>query len=217
MKTGDRFGRVVVLKLVRTVPGAKLRARVQCDCGKRKEVQAGNLQSGHTTSCGCYHRERVVETHTRHGHSRDTVGRTATYEAWRSMIKNCYTPSAGSYANYGGLGITVCRGWQGTGGFERFLDDMGEKPSEAHQLSRRDKKKPFTLANTFWATDAQVRRNTRQTTMYTVGHRTQCLVDWANEYDIPKNTLHYRVVTKGMSMRDALDVGRGTQGKLLPC
>jgi hypothetical protein len=217
MKPGDRYGRLTVLKLIRPKDGGRTRVLVKCACGNKKEVRRCNLANGNTTSCGCYWHEVMKECHTTHGHRRDGSEATATYQAWQSMVKNCNTPSSGRYDIYGALGVTVCDKWQGDGGFERFLKDMGAKPSEEHMLSRHDKKKDFTPKNTYWATKHAVDRNTRRTTMYTVGKRTQCLVDWAKEHGIPKNTLHYRVVTKGMTMRDALDVGRGTQGKLLPC
>ncbi len=216
VKPGQRFGRLTVLRVFAPPGGGKKRAAVQCDCGARKDVQCGNLHSGHTTSCGCYRRERVVEACTRHGHRHDGNEASATYHSWRTMIRNCTNRGSKRYVDYGARGITVCARWRGRHGFEHFVADLGDKPSTEHQLSRRDKSKPYTPSNTYWATDTEVRRNTQRTTLYTVGTRTQCLVDWASEYDIPKTTLHYRVVTKGMTMRDALDVGRGCPGKLLP-
>jgi len=216
MKPGNRFGRLTVVKVFRPAPGAPLRATVVCDCGTRKEVRCGNLTSGNTVSCGCFHRERVAETHTIHGHRLDGNEASPTYHSWRTMVRNCTSPGSQRYADYGALGITVCARWRGRGGFQNFLEDLGDKPSPEHQLSRRAKRKGYTPSNAYWATRHEIDRNTRRTTLYTVGQRTQCLVDWAREYDIPKNTLHYRVVTKGMTMRDALDVGRGQRGQWLP-
>jgi hypothetical protein len=210
---GRRFGRLVVERVLLKLPGEKRRAQVRCDCGEQRQVTITNLRSGNTTSCGCYRRQRVQEAVTRHGMTKDGK-RDPTYEAWSTMVRNCSTPSSGAWVNYGGIGIGVCERWLGDGGFERFLQDMGRKP-EGHELSRRNKEENFTPENSYWATRRQVRRNTRSTTLYTVGGRTQCLVDWAREHDIPKSTLHYRVVTRGMSMRDALDVGRGRNGKVL--
>jgi hypothetical protein len=51
--TGQRFGRLVVLRDT----GERMHGRVlwlcACDCGNTCKVQTGNLQSGHTRSCGC--------------------------------------------------------------------------------------------------------------------------------------------------------------------
>lgn len=52
--TGKRFGKLVVLKY--TGKNNNQRAKLWeclCDCGNITEVSTGNLQSGHTTSCGC--------------------------------------------------------------------------------------------------------------------------------------------------------------------
>jgi hypothetical protein len=215
VKPGDKFGRLTVLSVFKPKGGGKKRASVECRCGTRKNVQCGNLLNGHTTSCGCCHSERVRETHTIHGARLDNNEASPTYHSWRTMIRNCRNKGSKRYADYGGLGITVCARWSGKGGFQNFLADMGERP-EDHQLSRRDKSKGFTPSNTYWATVHETSRNTRRTTLYTVGNRTQCLSDWAAEHGIPKNTLHYRVVTRGMTMRDALDVGEGMYGKPLP-
>jgi hypothetical protein len=41
-----------------------------CDCGNTRRVQGGALKSGHTKSCGCYNKERAVETNTIHGQAK---------------------------------------------------------------------------------------------------------------------------------------------------
>lgn len=211
MKPGDRYGRLQIVKTFTRQRDGRRMAHVVCDCGKKKDVQRGNLSSGHTTSCGCYHAERVRKANTKHGH---TPQRTPTYLAWNSMVTNCTCRSSGGWDRLGAIGVTVCERWLGERGFEHFLADMGSRP-DGLALTRRDKAKGYTPSNTYWATRRETDRNTVRNTFYKVGTREQCLVDWAAEYNIPKSTLHYRVVTRGMSMRDALDVGRGRQGKLL--
>lgn len=51
--TGQRFGRLVVLKDSRERPLGKVVWLCACDCGNIRKVNAGNLKSGHTKSCGC--------------------------------------------------------------------------------------------------------------------------------------------------------------------
>lgn len=208
---GSRFGRLLVEKS--SDFGGKRRWIVRCDCGKRRTVLEHNLVSGHTTSCGCYRVERVKEASTKHGH-RAHSDMTAEYAAWRSMLARCYDPACDSYEFYGQKGVTVVDEWRDN--FETFLKDVGQRPSDVHLVSRKDKAQPFGPTNFVWMTKHESGRNRIDNTFYTVNKVTKCLVDWASEYDIPKSTLHYRVVTKGMTMRDALDVGRGRSGKLLP-
>lgn len=212
VKKGARFGRLVVEQVSRDEEDRKLRATVLCDCGTRKVVRASNLMTGHTTSCGCFHSERVRETHTKHGY-RGNDRAKPEYEAWQSMIDRCYEPRCHSYPHYGGKGVTVCAKWRRD--FKAFLDDVGPRPSPDHQLGRRSRSKNYTPSNTYWATRFESDRSRSNNRFFTINGETLCLEDWAERYDIPKSTLHYRLA-KGMSMRDALDVGRGRSGRALP-
>jgi hypothetical protein len=131
------------------------------------------------------------------------------------MIGNCYNPDTASWIYIGADKIKVCKRWLGDKGFQNFLEDMGKRPTPKHRLSRLDKKRDYTPQNTYWATPYQCNRNKSTNTFYEVDGKKKCLVDWARLYSIPKSTLHYRVVTVGMKMKDALKLGRGTCGKLL--
>lgn len=211
LRAGDRFERLELVRRILRL-GNKAHWEVRCDCGGASVVLETNLLYGHTRSCGCLHSERVRETHLKHGEGRDGH-KTPEYEAWQSMLARCYRPDTDSYPWYGGRGIEVYEEWRHD--FTAFRNAVGTRPSSGHRLSRRDPKGNFTPENTYWATDHEVRRKRSNNTFYTVNGVTKCLVDWATEYGIPKNTLHYRVVTKGMTMRDALDIGRGRQGRAL--
>ena len=52
--------------------------------------------------------------------------------------------------------------------------------------------------------------------IYEVAGVERTLVEWAETSGISKTTLFHRVVTSGMTMADALAVGKGTKGKRLP-
>lgn len=62
VECGQRFGRLVVLDECE-VPrgdrpsGTRRAAEVRCDCGAERVVSVYDLLCGHTTSCGCWHRE----------------------------------------------------------------------------------------------------------------------------------------------------------------
>ena len=56
--TGRKFGRLTVLEEERS-PSNRLKWRCQCECGGFCSVSPDKLKSGHTKSCGCYHRERA--------------------------------------------------------------------------------------------------------------------------------------------------------------
>ena len=194
--------------------GRKL-VRTRCSCGNERVILKKSL-SNRSTSCGCERANAVREATKTHGQCVDDA-HTPEYEAWRTMLARCDDPSRENYPYYGGRGIGVCARWRGArGGFEAFLADVGQRPTDGHVLCLLDKSKDYAPGNAAWLTRHDADRKKRNNTFYEVNGVTKCLVDWAKEHDIPKNTLHYRVVTKGMSMRDALDVGRGCQGKVLP-
>lgn len=59
--TGQRFNRLIVLRMAGTNKHRQTRCEVLCDCGNIKVVRSGGLVNGTTNSCGCYHKDRVGE------------------------------------------------------------------------------------------------------------------------------------------------------------
>lgn len=57
--TGMRFGRLVAMSRVETKPGTHPRWVWRCDCGAQKDIRVERVKDGTTTSCGCYHLERI--------------------------------------------------------------------------------------------------------------------------------------------------------------
>ena len=56
--TGQRFGRLTVIKRNGTNQHRRAIWRCKCDCGKYKDVCAAELLSGNTKSCGCWFKEK---------------------------------------------------------------------------------------------------------------------------------------------------------------
>ena len=73
--------------------------------------------------------------------------RKAYLTEWRVWYEMCYKSnnSAKYYED-----ISVDDTWQGPQGFINFMDDMGERPTDNHYLSRKDKHSDWTPANTVW-------------------------------------------------------------------
>jgi hypothetical protein len=213
LHSGFTQGRLTVLGEVDKDERGRRRLEVVCDCGEKRILIRKSFLMNKPQSCGCLRTERLKEAVTTHGHLKDE-NTTPEYFAWRSMLARCYDEKSDSFSYYGGRGIGVCKAWKDS--FESFFKNVGSRPSDDHVLCLIDKDKNFSPKNTEWRTRFDADRTKRSNTFYTVNGVTKCFVDWAAEYGILKSTLHYRVVTKGMSMRDALDVGRGRQGKILP-
>ena len=103
--SGQKFGRLLVLERLGT-KNRHTKYLCKCDCGAEKIVDASNLKSGCTQSCGCLHREISVQVNTVHGERK-----TRLYAVWRSMCQRCTNPKNRDYKNYGGRGIRVCESW----------------------------------------------------------------------------------------------------------
>lgn len=58
--TGKKFGRLTVIKKYDVVGNGETRWLCSCDCGNENViVSRGDLKSGNTLSCGCFHKEMV--------------------------------------------------------------------------------------------------------------------------------------------------------------
>lgn len=119
--TRQRYGRLVVLERAEdhiTKSGRRVtRWKCICDCGNETTVRHGDLRNGTTTSCGCYHREKVGDINRTHGLS-SKCGRL--YPLWKSIKYRCYSQNCRYYKDYGGRGIVMCDEWRND--FQSFYD-----------------------------------------------------------------------------------------------
>lgn len=86
------------------------------------------------------------------------------YTTWLNMRQRCYNKNKPQYKDWGGRGIKVCDSWNSSGGFERFVQDVGNKPTLMHQLDRINNDGDYEPGNVRWATRHEQMRNTRGVT-----------------------------------------------------
>jgi Staphylococcus phage HNH endonuclease len=146
--TGQRFGRLVVLKFTGsrrsdTRQSARRFWLCRCDCGNHIDIRTDQLTTGTAQSCGCLQSEltakqnKKLKQNLKHGEGgKWPLRRSVEYTAWVSIKARCLNQNYHHYNDYGGRGITVCRRWRDS--FEAFLTDMGRKPSPQHSLDRKN-------------------------------------------------------------------------------
>lgn len=115
-----RFGRLVVIERAEPVISSKGEAtqmwHCACDCGNEVNVRHSCLQSGKTTSCGCYHKEILGKLNRTHG----LAHKSHLYSVWKNIKDRCYREKCKSYHNYGGRGIAMCDEWRND--YKAFYD-----------------------------------------------------------------------------------------------
>ncbi len=194
--TGQKFGRLIVIKRVENDNSGHVQWLCQCDCGEGTMVQGGNLKNSNTKSCGCLH----TETITQHGHSSRSII-SKIYRIWIQMIQRCTNPNVKNYKNYGGRGIKVCERWRQ---FENFLQDMGEKPSGL-SVDRIDNNGDYCKENCKWSTRKEQNRNTRQNRLITINGITKPLAEWCEIYNLNYKTVCTRIY-RGWTSEEALEL-----------
>lgn len=191
---GKRYGRLVIKGIVGRIPPTGRNAVLcQCDCGNEATVVFVSLNSKNTSSCGCLHRQTLGKNGRKNKvHGDSGVNITPEYVCWRSMRQRCQDPSNKSFRNYGGRGISVCQEWDLS--YERFLADMGRKPTSRHSLDRYpDKDGDYKPGNCRWATMKEQNSNKRTNCLITIGGRTMISSDWAAQLKISRGTLKARL------------------------
>ena len=156
-------GRVIGLLTVLEECGRDSRGealwRCRCECGNEVIVLGSNLRNEHTTSCGCYKRERAAEVHTTHGESR-----TRLYAIWANMLHRVGVYKGASEEvkrDYQDRGITVCDEWLV---FENFRDwALSHGYSDDLEIDRRDNDKGYCPENCRWVSRRENANNRRNT------------------------------------------------------
>lgn len=178
--TGQRFGRLIVIKYV-----GKYKYLCRCKCGNKKIIYGYSLIDGTTKSCGCLRKEITAQGSIKHGHCGDKI-----YKVWDAMIQRCTNPNNRQWKDYGGRGITVCKRWLK---FENFYEDKGKDWEPGLTLERDNNELGYFKDNCYWGTRTEQARNKRNNRLITAFGKTQCIAAWAEETGIPSPTIRKRL------------------------
>lgn len=192
--TGKRFGRWAVLaQRKRLAQSTNSRWLCKCDCGTRKIVYGPQLTGGGSKSCGCFRAEEAAKRALIHGH---TTGNNYSKEwsSWHSMRQRCLNPRHPSYRYYGGRGITICARWSN---FEKFLADIGNRPSPSHSLDRINNNGNYTPKNCKWSDKKEQGRNRRTCVYLTHKGKTKTIAEWAAILGIDWSSMKHRSIKWG--------------------
>jgi len=182
---GDRYGRLTVKCELATRKKNRW-VSCRCDCGNECEVNLYKLVTGHTSSCGCAHKDMLSARNYKHG----GVG-TSEYSVWKNMNNRCYCRGATAYERYGGRGISVCERWRGS--FANFLADMGPKPFPEATLERIDNNGNYEPGNVIWASAKVQNNNKRNIIRLTFRGETRTLLAWCDILGVDPRLVRQRL------------------------
>lgn len=198
IEPGTRFGSWTVLRDVPNGPKAKVICR--CACGAEHSVAQQNLLRGLSLACpSCASRDTYVEGgRTPARRYRRVIPRPPEYETWKGILKRCRL-------HPGYRQRTVCLGWRES--FDRFLADVGPRPSPDHSIDRIDNDKGYEPGNVRWATWTEQARNKGNNKRLTAFGQTKCMSEWAAELGIAPATIFGRLA-RGWSVEKAVSTKR---------
>lgn len=188
--TGQRFGRLTVIRIARRNKYKKILWECLCECGNKTEVISSQLKNGQTKSCGCLKRELTSERKTIHGLSHSKIR-----SIWKNMISRCENPKRKQYKDYGGRGITVCEEWHDLQTFAEWAYTNGfDENAEHHQctLDRIDVNGNYEPSNCRFV-DMKVQcRNKRYNHLIEYNGVVKTLAEWSEITGIGRDKIKYR-------------------------
>lgn len=181
--TGQKFGRLIVIKRVGTTKGRNAIWLCKCECGNKVEVFGGNLTSNSTKSCGCLRQEQLKT----HGLSYSNL-----YPIWIAMKDRCFNCNNKEYHCYGGRGITVCDEWKNNfKSFYNWANKNGYK--DGLTIDRINNNKGYSSDNCKWSTMKEQANNKSTNNYITYNGETHTLTEWAEKLGIKERVLSNRI------------------------
>jgi hypothetical protein len=188
--TGQVFGRLTVIEYNgrRETPSGSFKSewKCACECGNQAFATTPRLRSGAVRSCGCLARELNSARMTTHG-----LSQTPEYQIYCGMVERCGSPKSKDWPRYGGRGIKVCDEWLASP--EKFVNDMGPRPSKQHSIERINTDGPYSAANCTWATAKEQCNNKTNTRRIRAFGVNRPITEWAAINGLKASTIARRL------------------------
>lgn len=201
-RTGEKVGRLTIIRIAGHDKFNRLVWECKCDCGNTKNIVGCHINQTHTISCGCYNREKNYgkARHTTHGKCK-----TRIYREYRGIISRCTNQSLERYNCYGGRGISVCEEWLGKSGFMNFYNwSMENGYSDELTIDRIDVNGNYEPSNCRWATIDQQANNKRSNIVFELDGEKLTLKQISRKYGVDYKMLFARIKYLGWDIERAI-------------
>lgn len=219
--TGQRFGRLTVIKQYGVAKSGHALWDCKCDCGNTKIISSNQLR-GLTRSCGCLQREKAAQYCKDNGHKHKKekenigVGFERLHRSYADMKKRCENPHSKNYNNYGGRGIRVCTEWKNSfDSFKKWALKNGY--ADGLTLDRTNVNGNYEPSNCRWVSVKEQNNNRRNNIVVTYNGETMTLHELSERYtDISYKTIWARL-NAGWDLHNAITtpVRRSINGRYI--
>lgn len=167
-----------------------------CECGKEVCVSAQNLNTGHTSSCGCTNKQHNLK----HG---GCIGKQERlYRIWSGIKARCYSTGNYHYQLYGARGIKMCPEWKESfNNFKEWAKSSGY--NDTLSIDRINVDGDYEPSNCRWATQMEQSNNTRTNVKVKYNGEDYTIAELSRRCQIPYKTLWYRL-NRGWSVEEAV-------------
>lgn len=208
--TGQRFGRLTVIKKNGKNKRGDILWLCKCDCGNTKNVSTNHLKNKNSKSCGCLFKEKARERALRtkrfykHGlyKNKDYI---RIMHIYCGMKERCYNFKSPRYKYYGARNIKMCNEWvdkeNGLMSFYNWAINNGYKDSLT--LDRINNDGNYEPNNCRWTTMKEQSNNKRNNRYITYNGKTHTLMEWCRIFDIDYKLTHQRIVILGWEVDKA--------------
>ena len=189
--TGKKFGRLIVVREDGYNKHMNRKWLCQCECGNYCSLTTSTLNSGHTQSCGCLHKDLLRERLTTHGGTHDKL-----YNTWWDMKRRCEKSYDKNYDIYGGQGIKVCDEWHDYGVFRKWALEHGydeTAPFGECTIDRINVLGNYEPSNCRWISMEEQRYNCRNTLHVEYNGEKYTLLQLSTMCGIPAGILRGRI------------------------
>lgn len=194
---GQKFGRLTVIR-EHHKESEKYYWLCKCDCGNEVIVNASNLTSGNSKSCGCYNSEKREETKTTHG-----MYGTRLYIIWNNMKNRCLDENIPRYGDYGGRGIKICEEWKKFENFQKWALENGY--SDDLTIDRMNNEGNYEPSNCRWTNIIEQANNKRNNLLLTYKGKTKTLSEWCRELNLKYHFCYDRLL-RGWRVEDTFEI-----------
>lgn len=201
--TGEKFGRLTVLKQYSHPKGGVYYYLCECDCEQHTQliVEGKSLRSGNAKSCGCLRKEATIRRNKANRLYEEKDDRLV--RIWRAMHHRCESEIDEHYKNYGERGIKVCEEWHDFEPFKQWAWNNGYNDNLT--IDRIDSNGNYEPCNCRWISQKEQANNTNRNKYLTYQGTTQTLAQWCEELGLNYYRTKARLNTLHWSIEDAFE------------